>query len=302
MKIKVITILLIFMIFEMPNISHCDLSNYNYGLYLYKKGKYSEAVLELERYMFFHPNSVKAPYANYLVALSLANIDRLSESMAKLKESIYLLEENWSYNDYKKLLCELKFQYLNILYRQKMFIDFLTYKDSLYMDYPDLPLNLDSYIENMTISIYIYNLEWEKAQENIEESKSISERLKYNLKKEVVEVINTRRKSPVVGGLLSIIPGLGHIYAGRSIDGIRSLFFNTLFTSLTYFSYKQEMPFLTASFGGIEIILYLSNIYGGVNSVLKENAEYIINKRNSMLKNITVAPLNVITVMKELDF
>ncbi|KKL28938.1 hypothetical protein LCGC14_2370120, partial [marine sediment metagenome] len=47
--------------------------------------------------------------------------------------------------------------------------------------------------------------------------------------------------------------------------------------------------------------LYASNIYGAVNAVQQENAIYVIQKRDNMLKNIAVPPLDVITVRKKLD-
>ena len=125
--------------------------------------------------------------------------------------------------------------------------------------------------------------------------------LKTSLESEISTVLVHRNKSPLIGGLLSIVPGLGQMYAGRFPDGIRSLLFNTAFTSLTIFSFKEDMVVLGGIFGTIELVLYISNLYGGVNAVMQENARYIIQKRDEMLKEIPAPPLDVITVRKELN-
>jgi TM2 domain-containing membrane protein YozV len=108
------------------------------------------------------------------------------------------------------------------------------------------------------------------------------------------------QKSPVLGGILAIIPGLGHLYAGRGVDGLRSFLINAAGIGLTVFCFVMGMPVFGVLFGVIEAALYLSNVYGGVNAVMQQNARFIVERRDELLKILAVPPLDVITLREEL--
>ena len=160
---------------------------------------------------------------------------------------------------------------------------------------------IEVYIDYMATARFIYDFQWEEALAVVKESGFPPGPLKEDLESDIVSLIEHREKSPVIGGLLSVIPGLGHVYAGRYADGARSFLFNTAFTSLSVFSFRERQYVLAGIFTTIEALLYVSNIYGGVNAVLQENARYVIQKRDLMLKKIPVPPLDVITIRKELN-
>ena len=112
--------------------------------------------------------------------------------------------------------------------------------------------------------------------------------------------MNHKDKSPVLGGILSVVPGLGHIYAGRFSDGLRSFMFNAAFSGLTIYTAIHKEYMFTSVFGLIELILYSSNIYGGIDAVLQENSLYYIKNRNKLLKRIPVSNIHIISVRKEI--
>jgi hypothetical protein len=60
------------------------------------------------------------------------------------------------------------------------------------------------------------------------------------------------------------------------------------------------LPVLGSVFGIIAAVLYMSNIYGGINAVLQHNAVYILEKRDELLRYIEIPPLNTITQFEEL--
>ena len=69
-------------------------------------------------------------------------------------------------------------------------------------------------------------------------------------------------KSELLAVSLSLIPGMGKIYAGRAYDGIYGVF--NLFVSLQVYSTatKNKNKFISNVFGLSSIVLYASEIYG----------------------------------------
>ena len=74
-------------------------------------------------------------------------------------------------------------------------------------------------------------------------------------------------KSELLAVSLSLIPGMGKIYAGRAYDGIYGVF--NLFVSLKAYSTatKNKNKFISSVFGLSSIVLYASEIYGSWRAV-----------------------------------
>ena len=74
-------------------------------------------------------------------------------------------------------------------------------------------------------------------------------------------------KSELLAVSLSLIPGMGKIYAGRAYDGIYGVF--NLFVSLQVYSTaaKNKNKFMSNVFGLSSIVLYASEIYGSWRAV-----------------------------------
>jgi tetratricopeptide (TPR) repeat protein len=285
-------------------------NDFGYAVYLYKTGNYPGAIIELNRFIYHNPQDLYSNYLSLLVALSYANTGQYNSALASLSALSNRLEGSPYPAKTHDLLCEAYFHSLNVMFRQKMFYDFRVYKEQMQVSCItfDLKLNreLNNHVIFMSAAGYIYNLEWEKALDELDEFQAINSdsrtiRTKSLLEVELKEAMDHRDKSPVLGGLLSIVPGLGHFYAGRPADGFRSLLFNSTFAALTVYAFYEHQYVLGGVLAAVEGVLYASNIYGAVNAVQQENAFYAIQKRDNMLKNIAVPPLDVITIRKELD-
>jgi hypothetical protein len=276
-------------------------TDFGYGLYLFRQGNYSGAIFELERYIYYNETDPLVPYLNLVLALSYAQSLQYDSALAVLSSlAAHLDYGSCNEGDYE-LSCESAFHILNIYFRQRRFYDFYLKLEEVGMECPILHEDLAQYVAFMSLAGHVYNLAWEKALEELALSEISSSHLRNLLEGEIKVVLSHRNKSPLVGGFLSLVPGLGHLYAGRFPDGLRSFFINATFVSLAVFSFKEQMPVLGGIFTAIEGILYVSNIYGGVNAVLQENARFIIEKRDYLLKHIPVPPLDIITVRKELN-
>jgi len=84
-----------------------------------------------------------------------------------------------------------------------------------------------------------------------------------------LEKVSTR--SPLLAGILSIVPGLGQFYVGRWVEGLSALFVNGVLGYATYALYRKgEIP-LSVFLAGITLTWYGGNIYSAVDLARKYN-------------------------------
>ena len=298
MKIKEGILFTVFSLIALSPGTAWAVEDSEYGRYLFKQGKDQSAVFELERSLFFHPNAPEAGSLRLLLGLAYARTGQYSTALFVLGGLVQELEKGGAGVERQMLLCESAFHILNIHFRQGDTHDFFPQRERFSHLCPEPNQELEHSVQRMAVSLRINGFDWEGA---LRELDAASTEFSASLREEIQPLVGYRGKSPVIGGILSIVPGLGHVYAGRPGDGLRSLLINCSFFSLSYFSFKEEMPVLGAVFGLIELFLYSSNIYGGVNAVLQENARFLLSRRDDLLKRIPAPPLDVITLRKELD-
>jgi outer membrane protein assembly factor BamD (BamD/ComL family) len=78
------------------------------------------------------------------------------------------------------------------------------------------------------------------------------------------------RKSPAVAGALSaVLPGSGHLYAGRPGEAATSFFLNALFITGAVVAFKNDSPVL----GGILVFFELGWYVGGIRTAVKAARE-----------------------------
>ena len=275
--------------------------DFDYGFYLFRRGNYSASILELERYIYHNPAEHRTPYARLALALAYANEKQYKSALMLLEEVRRSVEYSPWEEGYSGLFCESNFHTLSILFRQKRKNDFMVERGRIDALCPDLDERLERYTDSMAVSLSIYNLDWENALLELEKASAIQRDTAGVLREELKKTIDHTEKSPVLGGILSIIPGAGHIYAGRTWDGIKSLLINATLVTLSAVSFTGGLEAAGWVFACVEGVLYVTNIYGGVNAVLQENARWAINRRDSMLKLLPAPPLNIITVREEFE-
>jgi putative component of membrane protein insertase Oxa1/YidC/SpoIIIJ protein YidD len=90
-----------------------------------------------------------------------------------------------------------------------------------------------------------------------------------------------KNKSPLVAGILSIIPGGGYAYTGHRQTAISALVINGLLAYATYTSVKTNNYGMGILTGAFNLSFYLGNIYGATKSAKRYNEQQkksIINK------------------------
>jgi len=271
---------------------------YHYGLYLYRKSNFEGSISELGRYMFLNPQSEKTLYAELLTGIALANLKKYERALAYLSE----VERKARGKGDEELLCEAGFQKLHVLFLSKRFSDFRVQSQKLDFLCPQQDKKLSAYTHLLYTAATIYELNWEQALKQVEGLFLYHPEIADSLETELQHLVAHKNKSPFLGGVLSIVPGLGQLYAGRPPDSLKSFLINAAFASLAVFSFTHSLYALGAVLGMIEAIFYIANIYGGVNAVIQENARYVIEKRNNMLKIIPLPPLDVIFIREKVGF
>jgi hypothetical protein len=99
-----------------------------------------------------------------------------------------------------------------------------------------------------------------------------------------------RDRSPFVGGLLGLVPGLGYAYSGEYANALRSLLLNALFGFglCETASREQWGPF--AAIGFFEATWYSGSVYGGVDAAYRYNLNRRVSCDGALRGNAAFEP------------
>jgi TM2 domain-containing membrane protein YozV len=84
-------------------------------------------------------------------------------------------------------------------------------------------------------------------------------------------------KSPVLAGILSVIPGLGKVYTENYTDGLFAAVLTGVFGYIAYTDFKADHQTRAWIFTGVTAFFYAGNIYGSVASAQIYNAKIRFN-------------------------
>jgi len=97
-------------------------------------------------------------------------------------------------------------------------------------------------------------------------------------------------RSPVVAGLLSIIPGLGHVYIGQPAVGAAALSWNALFGLALYDAIRNKQLGLSLLLGSLESLWYIGTIFGAISGAFKFNRDARQNALDEMRETFDDRP------------
>ncbi|HEX8825370.1 MAG TPA: tetratricopeptide repeat protein [Archangium sp.] len=81
------------------------------------------------------------------------------------------------------------------------------------------------------------------------------------------------RKSPLLAGVLSVVPGAGHVYLGEPVTGLAAFAWNGLFAFALYESIRREQVGLAVLLGVLESLWYSGTLFGAVSGAQKYNRD-----------------------------
>ncbi len=121
--------------------------------------------------------------------------------------------------------------------------------------------------------------EWRRAEEcfvKVSDNQLYTDRARKSIDQINIQ-INFKEKKPLLGGVLSIIPGLGYAYAGHPQSAVSSLVVIGLFSYASYTSFNTQNSGLGVLLGAFGGSFYISNIIGAINSVKRYNSTKKLN-------------------------
>jgi len=244
--------------------------------YLISQKYYREALLELNRLIFYNPDNVhESQYLNYLICKRALNeyedaVFAYENSFpARIKSNAAIINElgniNFELGNYDKAL-----HYYNDC------IKFHT--DTIQSEKSVLMKGL----------VYASQKQWDES-ENMFISLSDNSIFTYS-KKSCLAILkereNIKYKKPYLAGIYSVIPGLGYIYSGHKQTALSSLVINGLLAYATYTSYKNENYGMAALTGLFSFSFYMGNIAGSVKSAKRYNSRQDFNTLTRLKSNI----------------
>lgn len=82
-----------------------------------------------------------------------------------------------------------------------------------------------------------------------------------------------RDRSPFVGGVLGLVPGLGYAYSGEYANAVRSFLLNSLFGFAMYHTASRDEWGAFSAISFFELTWYSGSIYGGVDAAQRYNED-----------------------------
>ena len=236
---------------------------YEFSRQLFEDGKYSDAIIEFNRYLTFFPGGDRKDEVKFLIGLS-SYLNKDSEKAIEYWESAFgRIKEP----EYKKntlgFLIQTYIEFNKPLAAGDLLERYASYYSS-------------EQIKTINLWIEIVRGNFKNA---VDYCKDLGEITKYSLFYEIESGIGGfkfKRKSPLIAGLCSVIPGGGYFYLNRPGDGGFIFIVNSLFMSFFAHAVETKNLFLTIFWGGLETGWYTSGIYGSVRDAKKHNVNKII--------------------------
>src|SRR5215510_3821259 len=233
-----------------------DTQVYDFGLHLFRLGDYYRAITEFKRFSLLFPHHERQPAAELLIGLALQEDKAYSDAFVHFQQWRLVDDPTDATRVAVFKLGELRF--LQRQYRQAIvsFQDFLE-------AYPDGPL--------VSHTKYMLGLSWaldgqfsqaQQALQAVPAHDPFAPRV-LALQEELRLAPPLQSKSPQVAGILSgILPGAGHLYAGKPLQAVTAFALNGAFLAGAAYAIHEKLNVTGAILLFFETGWYL----GGINS------------------------------------
>jgi tetratricopeptide (TPR) repeat protein len=228
------------------------------------KGDYLRAVFEFERFLQFFPEDKKVPKARLLIAQCYLKAKDYESARKTLMESL---------NIYKGTPPGGKALFLmgESYYEQGLYEEAERYFKAVLAVYSEPELKNGAIYRLGWIQMQTGN--WQEASETFK-SVGAGSPLFLNAQDLSAKSLGGEflpYKDPTAAGVLSVVPGLGHLYCDRYRDGLVAFLLNGLFIWATVEAFHDNQDVLGGILGFVELGFYSGTIYSAVNSAHKYN-------------------------------
>jgi tetratricopeptide (TPR) repeat protein len=239
----------------------------SFAAYLGQKEQFDKALVEYERFLFFHPQRTEAPIARIQIGACQARLsqwDEAERTWEKVKQDYP--DSTWS--DLATLLqAEADYRHHRYPRSTARIARFRT-------EHPDSPL-----IDLATILLARNEMPFDNTRYADDILRTVNTNSPLNPVatgfRESLEAFPGRpTKSPLLAGSLSaLLPGAGQLYTGHRSDAATAFILNGLFIGGAVWAYHEDEPVTGALLIGFDAIWYFGNIYNAVNHAHQFNQQ-----------------------------
>lgn len=244
-------------------------SSMRFASYLYHTGQYELAAEELERSVFFFPESDSLRYALIRTYLKAKQFEK-----SKDRFDSYFPEKNKLSPVFSKDYCRLL-----ITTGQQDQAKIFLLSDNNITDIDRQQLNFE---------MQMLDYKWETARNTYLRLNEVTPEFNNAYQDIFTRIDNARFKKPGLALAMSaIIPGAGKAYTGNWKDGLFSLVFvgGTAFQAIRYYNKKGPASGYFIAYSSIAASFYIGNLYGSYKAARKHNMR-IKNSIRESIRNI----------------
>lgn len=234
--------------------------------HLYAERDYYRAIGEYKRFLFETPESSLAGWVRLRIGQSYLAGERFSAA-----QSQFLQLSRQATDDRLRVLAGVSLA--RSFYRDGRLLQTLAVLDGLEKELADPQLRGAAWYLSGCANLRLGDLiQAESAFARIWAGHALAERAGLLLAR-LGEGFELPSKNPVVAGLLSIVPGLGHFYLEEYATGITALAWNGLFAVATYEAFRHRQWGVGALLAALELLWYSGAIYGAVSGAERYNRD-----------------------------
>jgi len=249
---------------------------WDFANHLYEKQDFYRALSEYQRFIYLFPTDSRVPKAKLQIGRCYRGENREDKAFSHF---VRLVNSNAEEPVAREALLEMiairrgQQRYSEAVYWTKQFIErYPTYPeiDKIYLHLAFIQIDSGRY-DQAIISL-----------ERIE-LKSTYYPAAHSLRQALQQRPVIKEKSPETAGVLSaILPGSGHLYAGRPEQAIASLSLNALFVSGAVLAFTHDSPVL----GGILVFFEIGWYVGGIRSASQAARRENLEKQNQFRQDL----------------
>lgn len=236
---------------------------WDFADHLYQKQDFYRALGEYQRFLFLFPADLRIPEAELQIARCYRWQGKLQKAFSRL---IRLHNSRAEESAGREALLEMvevreeQGRYPEAIYWAKQFVG----------RYPDYPAIDAVYFRLAWLQIDSGKYDEALATLELLPSKSTHYPRARSLRQALEQRPETAQKSPAVAGTFSaVLPGSGHLYAGRPGQAVSSFLLNALFIAGAVVAFQNDSPVL----GGILVFFELGWYQGGIRSAVQAARE-----------------------------
>ena len=243
---------------------------WGYASHLYQKRDYYRALGEYKRFIFLFPSDERAPEAEL-------QIGRCYRSGGELDKAFNHFIQLFNRRPMEQAGRQALLEMIAIRETQKGYSEGIYWAKRFIEHYPDEPSIDDVYL--LLAWLHIESGDYEQAAITLDRISEQSEN--YSTANSLSQALQQRpdlsKKSPAVAGsMAAILPGSGHLYAGRPGEAATSFLLNAVFIAGAVLAFQHDSPVL----GGILVFFELGWYFGGIRSAVDAARE--VNKQTEV--------------------